>query len=123
VTNKTLALRICTLILAAAVALLCANYIRHNLIEPADMGLRCEALASLACQVRYWSILSLQEGRIGWSALVFVGLAFFAKSVALSVLAWVVACVALIFYAPEVGAVALLLAGLCTIRGAAISNQ
>jgi hypothetical protein len=123
VTNKPLALKIGILIVSATIALLGAHYIRHNLIEPADMGLRCERFASIACQVRHWSILALQEGRIGWAALALVGFAFFANSIAVAVFAWVVACFALIFYTPEVGAVALLLAGLCAIRGAAISNQ
>jgi hypothetical protein len=123
VTNKLFAIRVFILIASGTIALLGAYYIRHQLIEPADMGLRCERLASIACQVRHWSILALQGGRIGWAALALVGLAFFANRIAMAVFAWVVACFALVFYTPEVGAVALLLAGLCTIRGAAISNQ
>jgi hypothetical protein len=122
-TNKSLLLRCFILATVAWVTLVSAHYIRHQFIEPVAMGAICEKVATWPCRLREFVIFVLQKSRLGWAALALVCVAYFTNSFFVALLAWCIACIGLVLYTPELSAVALLLAGLLTIRVSEGENQ
>jgi hypothetical protein len=121
--NKSLLFRCFILAVIACVTLVFAHYVRYQLVEPVTMGAICAKVATLQCRLRDVAIFVLQESRLGWGAIALVCLAYFTNVFFVALLAWCIACIGLVLYTPELCAVALLLAGLLTIRVSGRENQ
>ena len=109
--------RIATLIAVGGIALMVAHYVRYAVVEPAPVGVFCEAAMNDAgCRIRSAIITLLSEQRLGWLAVTVGVLALIFGVQTLGWMAWFLACSGFVLYHAELAAPALLLAGVALVR-------
>ena len=108
---------IATLAGVCGLALICAHYIRYDLIEPAAVGAFCEAASThWRCLIRQAVLGLLTEQRLGWLSIAMALLSLIFRTSILGWCAWFLASTGFVLYNAELAAPALLLAGLALTR-------
>lgn len=97
-----------------------ASWLRHGLVEPAELTARCDAAPWQAwdCVLRSATVQVFAGHRLGVFALVCGVLAFASGWLWLARLALVAGCAGLVLYSVPLAAPAVLLAGLALVRAA-----
>ena len=108
---------IATLIAVGGIALMVAHYVRYAVVEPASVGVFCEAaMTDAGCRIRSAIIALLSEQRLGWLAVTVAVLALIFGGQTLGWMAWFLACSGFVLYHAELAALALLLGGVALVR-------